>query len=96
MTALKPLSGFAVPLKITKTDTENKSRITFATLKRGWAETLPNASKPVFLPVQSPPDGLEMSKNCALSQKERELMQIFGKLPFSFECDWDKRLEPAA
>jgi hypothetical protein len=40
--------------------------------------------------------GLEMSKGCALSPKERELMQIFGRLPFSFECDWDKRLEPAA
>jgi len=96
MTALKPLSVFAVPLKITKTDNEHKSRIIFATLRQGWAEKLPNVSKPVFLPVQSLPDGLEMSKNCALSQKERELMQIFGRLPFSFECDWDKRLEPAA
>jgi len=96
MTALKPLSVSAVPLKITKTDNENKSRIIFATLRRGWAETLSSASKPVFLPVQSFPDGSEMLKNCELSPKERELMQIFGRLPFSFECDWDKRLEPAA
>jgi hypothetical protein len=96
MTALKHLSVSAVPSRITKTDNEHKSQITFATLKQGWAETLPSASKPVFLPVQNHPDGLEMSKNCALSQKERELMQIFGRLPFSFECDWDKRLEPAA
>jgi hypothetical protein len=57
---------------------------------------LPNASKPAFLPVRSHRAGLEMSKGCALSAKERELMQIFGRLPFSFECDWDKRLEPAA
>jgi hypothetical protein len=57
---------------------------------------LPSASKPVFLPVRSHQAGLEMSKGCALSPKERELMQIFGRLPFSFECDWDKRLEPAA
>ncbi len=96
MTALKPLSASAVPSRITKTDNEHKSRIIFATLRRGWAETLPNVSKPVFLPVQSLSDGSEMLKSCALSQKERELMQIFGRLPFSFECDWDKRLEPAA
>jgi hypothetical protein len=57
---------------------------------------LPSASKPVFLPVGSQQAGLETLKGCALSPKERELMQIFGRLPFSFECDWDKRLEPAA
>jgi hypothetical protein len=57
---------------------------------------LQSASRPAFLPVRSHKAGLEMSKGCALSPKERELMQIFGRLPFSFECDWDKRLEPAA
>jgi hypothetical protein len=57
---------------------------------------LPNASKPAFLPVRSHRAGLETLKGCALSPKERELMQIFGRLPFSFECSWDKRLEPAA
>ena len=75
---------------------EVKSQTTCETLKPGSDATLPNASKPAFLPVRSHQAGLEMSKGCALSPKERELMQIFGRLPFSFEVDWDKRLEPAA
>ena len=92
----KPLSVSAVPSRIFSMGKEIKSQTTCETLKPGLDETLLNASKLAYSPVQSHPDGLEMSKNCALSPKERELMQIFGRLPFSFECDWDKRLEPAA
>ena len=84
------------PSRIVSMGTEIKSRTTCETLKPGSDATLLNASKPAFLPVRSHQAGLEMSKGCALSPKERELMQIFGRLPFSFECDWDKRLEPAA
>ena len=86
----------AAPSRIFSMGKEIKSRTTCETLKPGLDETLLNVSKPAFLPVRSHQAGLEMSKGCALSPKERELMQIFGRLPFSFECDWDKRLEPAA
>lgn len=96
MTAPKPLSAFAAPSRIFSMGKEIKSQTTCETLKLGLDETLLNASKLAYFPVQNHPDGSEMSKNCALSPKERELMQIFGRLPFSFECDWDKRLEPAA
>jgi hypothetical protein len=92
----RPLSASAAPSRIFSMGKEIKSQTICDTLNICMDETLPNASKPVFLPVQNHPDGLEMLKSCALSPKERELMQIFGRLPFSFECDWDKRLEPAA
>lgn len=96
MNAPRLLSVSAAPSRIFSMGKEIKSRTTCDTLKPGSDATLPSASKPVFLPVGSHRAGLEMSKGCALSPKERELMQIFGRLPFSFECDWDKRLEPAA
>lgn len=96
MNAPRPLSVSAAPSRIFMMGKEIKSRTTCETLKPDLGATLPNASKPAFLPVRSHRAGLEMSKGCALSPKERELMQIFGRLPFSFECDWDKRLEPAA
>jgi hypothetical protein len=48
------------------------------------------------LPVGSHRDGLSRSKSTGLSETEKELMQTFGKLPFSWEIDWDVRLEPAA
>lgn len=96
MNAPRLLSVSAAPSRIFSMGKEIKSRTTCDTLKPGSDATLPSASKPVFLPVGSHRDGLEMSKGCALSPKERELAQIFGRLPFSFECDWDKRLEPAA
>ncbi len=96
MNAPRLLSVSAAPSRIFMMGKEIKSRTTCETLKPDLDATLPSASKPVFLPVRSHRAGLEMSKGCALSPKERELMQIFGRLPFSFECDWDKRLEPAA
>lgn len=92
----KPLNASAAPSRIFSMVKEIKSQTTCAISKPGLGATLPSASKPVFLPVQKHQAGLEMSKGCALSPKERELMQIFGRLPFSFEVDWDKRLEPAA
>lgn len=96
MNAPRLLSVSAAPSRIFSMGKEIKSRTTCETLKPGSDATLPSVSKPAFLPVRSHQAGLEMSKGCALSPKERELMQIFGRLPFSFECDWDKRLEPAA
>jgi hypothetical protein len=96
MSAPRLLSVSAAPSRIFMMGKEIKSRTTCETLKPDLGATLPNASKPVFLPVRSHRAGLETLKGCALSPKERELMQIFGRLPFSFECDWDKRLEPAA
>lgn len=96
MNAPRLLSVSAAPSRIFLMGKEVKSQTTCETLKPGSDATLPSASKPAFLPVQKHQAGLEMSKGCALSPKERELMQIFGRLPFSFECDWDKRLEPAA
>lgn len=89
-------SASAAPSRIFSMGKEIKSRTTCETLKPDLGATLLNASKPAFLPVRSHQAGLEMSKGCVLSPKERELMQIFGRLPFSFEVDWDKRLEPAA
>ena len=96
MNAPKPLNASAAPSRIFMMGKEIKSRTTCETLKPDLDATLQSASRPAFLPVRSHKAGLEMSKGCALSLKERELMQIFGRLPFSFECDWDKRLEPAA
>lgn len=96
MNAPKLSSASAAPSRIFSMGKEIKSRTTCETLKPGSDATLLNVSKPAFLPVQSPPAGCDQSKGCALSPKERELMQIFGRLPFSFDVDWDKRLEPAA
>jgi len=96
MNAQKPLNASAAPSRIFCMGKERKSQTTSEAMKPSTIEKLPNVSKPVFLPAQSHQDGLETLKGCALSQKERELAQIFGRLPFSWAIDWDKRLEPAA
>lgn len=96
MNEQKLLNASAAPSRIFSMGKETKLLNTCEALKPNTIEKLPNVSKPVFLPARSHQDGLETSKGCALSQKERELAQIFGRLPFSWEIDWDKRLEPAA
>ena len=72
------------------------SQTTCESLKENTVEKLPKESKEVSLPVQKPLAGLSRSKSTGLSETEKELMQTFGKLPFSWEIDWDLSLEPAA
>lgn len=89
-------SASAAPSRIFSMGKEIKSRTTCETLKPDLGATLLNASKPAFLPAPERPAGCATLKSCELSAREQELMETFGKLPFSFEVDWDKRLEPAA
>ena len=92
----KPLSIFALPSSFYFMGKREMSQTTCEPLKENTVEKLPKESKEVSLPVQKPQDGLIRSKSTGLSEIEKELMQTFGKLPFSWETNWDERLEPAA
>ncbi len=53
---------------------------------------------PVVAPVDSAPAPKKWIQpaQCELSQIERKLAMIYGRLPFSFAKHWDARLEPPA
>lgn len=52
---------------------------------------------PVVAPVVAPaPKKRIQPVQCELSQTERKLAMIYGRLPFSFAKHWDARLEPPA
>jgi hypothetical protein len=53
---------------------------------------------PVVVPVVSKaaPKARIQPVQCELSQTERKLARIYGRLPFSFANNWDARLEPPA
>lgn len=53
---------------------------------------------PVVVPVVSKaaPKARIQPVQCELSQTERKLARIYGRLPFSFSKNWDARLEPPA
>ena len=86
----------AAPSRIFSMGKEIKSRTTSEASRRGSGATLQSASRPVFLPAPARPAGCATLKSCDLSAREQELMETFGKLPFSWEVDWDVRIEPAA
>ena len=92
----KPSSVFALPSRIYFMGKREMSQTTCEPLKKNTAEKLQKELKEVSLPVQKPLAGLIRSKSTGLSETEKEIMQTFGKLPFSWEIDWDVRLEPAA
>jgi len=92
----KPSSVFALPSRIYFMGKREMSQTTCEPLKENTVEKLPKELKEVSLPVQKPQAGLIRSKSTGLSEIEKELMQTFGKLPFSWETNWDERLEPAA
>lgn len=92
----KPSSVFALPSRVYYMGKREMSQTTCEPLKKNTVEKLQKELKEVSLPVQKPQTGLIRSKSTGLSEIEKELMQTFGKLPFSWEIDWDERLEPAA
>ena len=92
----KPLSIFALPSSVYCMGKKEKYQTTLEPLKENTDEKLQKELREVSLPALEVQAGLIRSKNTGLSEIEKELMQTFGKLPFSWKKNWDERLEPAA
>jgi hypothetical protein len=92
----KPLSIFALPSSFYFMGKKAKYQTTLEPLKENTVEKLQKELREVSLPALEVQAGSIRSKNTGLSEIEKELMQTFGKLSFSWETNWDERLEPAA